>query len=180
MELASTVAASNAVPHRPTVAASNAVPHRPQTLEPVRYRQFTPPSVWCSSPYDTIWCSTPLPTAELVATTRSNSNKRPEEVAPAKAPFIGPIHEVAPAKARDMGADVVIAVDVGTKLAGKDEINNAIAIVYQMSGLLHLYLLFYTRDLDKLSHSYGYQSDLIPLKNDLIVKLSLSNYEFYL
>ena len=83
-----------------TVAGSNAVPHRPQTLEPVRYRQFTPPSVWCSSPYDTIWCSTPLPTAELVATTRSNSNKRPEEVAPAKAPFIGPIHEVAPAKAR--------------------------------------------------------------------------------
>jgi NTE family protein len=38
--------------------------------------------------------------------------------------------------ARDMGADVVIAVDVGTKLAGKDEINNALAIVYQMSGLL--------------------------------------------
>ena len=38
--------------------------------------------------------------------------------------------------ARDMGADVIIAVDVGTKLAGKDEINNALAIVYQMSGLL--------------------------------------------
>ena len=38
--------------------------------------------------------------------------------------------------ARDMGADVVIAVDVGTKLAGKDEINSALAIVYQMSGLL--------------------------------------------
>jgi len=38
--------------------------------------------------------------------------------------------------ARKMGADVVIAVDVGTKLAGKDEINNALAIVYQMSGLL--------------------------------------------
>ena len=38
--------------------------------------------------------------------------------------------------ARDMGADVVIAVDVGTKLAGRDEINNALAIVYQMSGLL--------------------------------------------
>ena len=38
--------------------------------------------------------------------------------------------------ARDMGADVVIAVDVGTKLAGKDEMNNALAIVYQMSGLL--------------------------------------------
>ncbi|MDX2428068.1 MAG: patatin-like phospholipase family protein [Xanthomonadales bacterium] len=38
--------------------------------------------------------------------------------------------------ARDMGADVVIAVDVGTKLAGKDEINNALAIVYQMTGLL--------------------------------------------
>ena len=38
--------------------------------------------------------------------------------------------------ARDMGADVVIAVDVGTKLAGKEEINNALAIVYQMSGLL--------------------------------------------
>ena len=38
--------------------------------------------------------------------------------------------------AREMGADVVIAVDVGTKLAGKDEINNALAIVYQMSGLL--------------------------------------------
>lgn len=38
--------------------------------------------------------------------------------------------------ARDMGADIVIAVDVGTKLAGKDEINNALDIVYQMSGLL--------------------------------------------
>ena len=38
--------------------------------------------------------------------------------------------------ARDMGADVVIAVDVGTKLAGKDEIKSALAIVYQMSGLL--------------------------------------------
>lgn len=38
--------------------------------------------------------------------------------------------------ARDMGAEVVIAVDVGTKLAGKDEINSALAIVYQMSGLL--------------------------------------------
>jgi len=38
--------------------------------------------------------------------------------------------------ARDMGADVVIAVDVGTKLAGEDEITNALAIVYQMSGLL--------------------------------------------
>jgi len=38
--------------------------------------------------------------------------------------------------ARNMGADVVIAVDVGTKLAGKDELNNALAIVYQMSGLL--------------------------------------------
>ena len=38
--------------------------------------------------------------------------------------------------ARDMGADVVIAVDVGTKLAGKDEINNALAIIYQMGGLL--------------------------------------------
>ena len=38
--------------------------------------------------------------------------------------------------ARDMGADVVITVDVGTKLAGKDEINSALAIVYQMSGLL--------------------------------------------
>jgi len=38
--------------------------------------------------------------------------------------------------AKDMGADVVIAVDVGTKLAGKDEINSALAIVYQMSGLL--------------------------------------------
>ncbi len=38
--------------------------------------------------------------------------------------------------ARDMGADVVIAVDVGTKLMGKDEITNALTIVYQMSGLL--------------------------------------------
>jgi NTE family protein len=38
--------------------------------------------------------------------------------------------------ARDMGADVIIAVDVGTKLAGKDELNSAISIVYQMSGLL--------------------------------------------
>ena len=38
--------------------------------------------------------------------------------------------------ARDMGADVVIAVDVGTKLVGKKDITNALAIVYQMSGLL--------------------------------------------
>ncbi len=38
--------------------------------------------------------------------------------------------------ARKMGADVIIAVDVGTKLAGKDEINNVLAIVSQMSGLL--------------------------------------------
>jgi len=38
--------------------------------------------------------------------------------------------------ARDMGADVVIAVDVGTKLAGKDELNSVLAIVSQMTGLL--------------------------------------------
>ena len=38
--------------------------------------------------------------------------------------------------ARNMGADVIIAVDVGTKLAGKDEMTNALAIIYQMSGLL--------------------------------------------
>lgn len=38
--------------------------------------------------------------------------------------------------ARNMGADIVIAVDVGTKLAGKDEMKNALSIIYQMSGLL--------------------------------------------
>jgi len=38
--------------------------------------------------------------------------------------------------ARDMGADVVIAVDVGTKLESREQITNALAIVYQMSGLL--------------------------------------------
>lgn len=38
--------------------------------------------------------------------------------------------------ARDMGADVIIAVDVGTKLAGKDELNSVLAIVSQMTGLL--------------------------------------------
>jgi NTE family protein len=38
--------------------------------------------------------------------------------------------------ARDMGADVVIAVDVGTKLMGKEEIGNVLNIVYQMTGLL--------------------------------------------
>jgi NTE family protein len=38
--------------------------------------------------------------------------------------------------ARDMGADVVIAVDVGTKLATKEEMTSALAIIYQMSGLL--------------------------------------------
>ena len=38
--------------------------------------------------------------------------------------------------ARDMGADVVIAVDVGTKLASKEELTSALAIIYQMSGLL--------------------------------------------
>jgi len=38
--------------------------------------------------------------------------------------------------ARDMGADVVIAIDVGTKLMGEDEITNALAIVSQMTGLL--------------------------------------------
>lgn len=41
--------------------------------------------------------------------------------------------------AREMGADVIIAVDVGTKLMGKSEINNALAIVSQMSGLLTVY-----------------------------------------
>jgi len=38
--------------------------------------------------------------------------------------------------ARDMGADVVIAVDVGTKLMGKEEIGSVLNIVYQMTGLL--------------------------------------------
>jgi NTE family protein len=38
--------------------------------------------------------------------------------------------------ARDMGADVVIAVDVGTKLIGEEEITDALAIVYQISSLL--------------------------------------------
>ncbi|MBT8071744.1 MAG: patatin-like phospholipase family protein [Gammaproteobacteria bacterium] len=38
--------------------------------------------------------------------------------------------------AKDMGAEVVIAVDVGTKLAGEEEMTNALAIIYQMSGLL--------------------------------------------
>jgi len=38
--------------------------------------------------------------------------------------------------ARDMGADVVIAVDVGTKLATKEEMTSVLAIIYQMSGLL--------------------------------------------
>ncbi|MFV1998551.1 MAG: patatin-like phospholipase family protein [Acidiferrobacterales bacterium] len=38
--------------------------------------------------------------------------------------------------AKNMGADVVIAIDVGTKLVGKEELTNALAIVYQMSGLL--------------------------------------------
>ncbi|MGA9574781.1 MAG: patatin-like phospholipase family protein [Lysobacterales bacterium] len=38
--------------------------------------------------------------------------------------------------ARVMGADVVIAVDVGTKLDKKEDINTALDIVYQMSGLL--------------------------------------------
>jgi NTE family protein len=38
--------------------------------------------------------------------------------------------------ARSMGADVIIAVDVGTKLAGEDELKNALSIIYQMSGLL--------------------------------------------
>jgi len=38
--------------------------------------------------------------------------------------------------ARDMGADVVIAVDVGTKLAGEDELDSVVSIVFQMSGLL--------------------------------------------
>jgi len=38
--------------------------------------------------------------------------------------------------ARNMGADVVIAVDVGTPLMKKSEINNILSIVSQMSGLL--------------------------------------------
>lgn len=38
--------------------------------------------------------------------------------------------------ARDMGADVIIAVDVGAKLASKEELTNALAIIYQMTGLL--------------------------------------------
>jgi len=41
--------------------------------------------------------------------------------------------------ARDMGAEVVIAVDVGTKLAGKEEITDALTIVYQMTSLLTVY-----------------------------------------
>jgi len=38
--------------------------------------------------------------------------------------------------AREMGADVVIAIDVGTPLMGKKDINNVLSIVSQMSGLL--------------------------------------------
>lgn len=38
--------------------------------------------------------------------------------------------------ARDMGAEIVIAVDVGTKLHDEEEITDALAIVYQMSSLL--------------------------------------------
>jgi NTE family protein len=38
--------------------------------------------------------------------------------------------------AREMGADVIIAVDVGTKLATEEEMTSALAIIYQMSGLL--------------------------------------------
>ncbi len=38
--------------------------------------------------------------------------------------------------AKDMGADVVIAIDVGTKLADADELSNVLGIIYQMSGLL--------------------------------------------
>ena len=37
---------------------------------------------------------------------------------------------------REMGADVVIAVDVGTPLMGKEDIHNVLSIVSQMSGLL--------------------------------------------
>lgn len=38
--------------------------------------------------------------------------------------------------ARNMGADVIIAVDVGTKLMTGDEITNVLSVVSQMSGLL--------------------------------------------
>ena len=38
--------------------------------------------------------------------------------------------------ARNMGADVVIAVDVGTKLATEEDVNNVLKIVYQMTSLL--------------------------------------------
>ena len=38
--------------------------------------------------------------------------------------------------ARDMGADVIIAVDVGTKLISEENITDAIAVVYQISSLL--------------------------------------------
>jgi len=38
--------------------------------------------------------------------------------------------------ARNMGAKVIIAVDVGTKLVGEDELTSVLSIVYQMSGLL--------------------------------------------
>lgn len=41
--------------------------------------------------------------------------------------------------ARDMGADVVIAIDVGTKLIGEAELTDALAIVYQMSSLLTIH-----------------------------------------
>ena len=101
--------------------------------------------------------------------------------------------------ARDMGADVVIAVDVGTKLAGKEDIKSALAIVYQMSGLLtvsntNIQLetlgtndVLITPDIgDKISSSdFGKLDEAIPLgyaateaMQDQLEKYSLSESEY--
>jgi len=37
---------------------------------------------------------------------------------------------------QDMGADIVIAIDVGTPLSGRDELNNLLSITAQLSGML--------------------------------------------
>ncbi len=101
--------------------------------------------------------------------------------------------------ARDMGADVVIAVDVGTKLATKEELTSALAIIYQMSGLLtvsntekqikalgdndvlispEIGDLISSADFNKLDEAIPLGYDATELVQDQLQKYSLSEAEY--
>ena len=101
--------------------------------------------------------------------------------------------------ARDLGADVVIAVDVGTKLATKEEMTSALAIIYQMSGLLtvsnteiqiktlgdndvlispEIGDLVSSADFNKLDEAIPLGYDATELVQDQLQKYSLSEAEY--